>query len=430
MNGPCDRRAFLASAATGSMLGLAGCLSDDAEQVSTDDVTPSVPSADPDADVSWESFQYDAGNTGHAPGVGPTAEVETLWEFPTDNSVYSSPVVVDGTVYVGSMDGSLYALESDTGDERWSFATGESITSSPSVVDGTVYVGSMDGTVYALPADEDGTQPEPTWTFETDEGVAASPTVADGVVYVGSNDGHLYALDADDGELLWAFEAEDSVMRAPAVADGSVYFGSTDHSLYAVDIETAEEQWPGAANGDETDNPIDERWRVETDDRIQSRPTVADGVVYVGSNDDLLYAVEADSGDIRWTFQTGGSVTASPAVTEHAVYAASFDNYVHALSPTAGPEPDDDDETASPETYFWAESGFQGVRSSPVVVGDALYVGNEDGTVRSLSAETGETNWQFTTEGWVAASPAVVDGVVYVGSGDGSVYALAETDSS
>jgi outer membrane protein assembly factor BamB len=64
--------------------------------------------------------------------------------------VQSSPAVAGDTVYVGSEDGYLYAVDAASGEKLWQFATGDKITSSPTVADGTVYIGSHDGKMYAI----------------------------------------------------------------------------------------------------------------------------------------------------------------------------------------------------------------------------------------------------------------------------------------
>ncbi|MFT4891790.1 MAG: outer membrane protein assembly factor BamB, partial [Halobacteriales archaeon] len=160
------------------------------------------------ATESWTEFAADPANTGFAPtNTGPVASREEQWRFETEEDVLSSPAVVahgsvdgqDGpggaTVYVGSNDGTVYAIAADDGTERWGFPTGGKVSSSPAVVDGTVYVGSNDNRVYAIAAD-DGSE---RWRFETGGEVLSSPTVAGGAVYVGSNDNRVYAIAADDG---------------------------------------------------------------------------------------------------------------------------------------------------------------------------------------------------------------------------------------
>ena len=130
----------------------------------------------------------------------------------------SSPAVVDGTVYVGSIDEHVYAIDASNGIDRWSFQTDGLVYSSPAVVDGTVYIGSDDGTVYALEA-AFGTE---RWSFQTDGDVKSSPAVVDGIVYVGNSDGHVYALDTADGTERWSFQTDGSVSSL-VVKDGRVY---------------------------------------------------------------------------------------------------------------------------------------------------------------------------------------------------------------
>jgi outer membrane protein assembly factor BamB len=99
----------------------------------------------------------------------------------------------------------LYALDATTGEERWRFQTGDTVWSSPAVANGVVYVGSFDGNLYALDAAtgqerwrlrivEDATPGEDSRDSESREWIFPSPAVVDGVVYIGSGDGYLYAI--------------------------------------------------------------------------------------------------------------------------------------------------------------------------------------------------------------------------------------------
>jgi outer membrane protein assembly factor BamB len=73
-----------------------------------------------------------------------------LWSFKTGDDVFSSPAAAGDTVYIGSNDGKIYAVDTATGSERWHAQTGDKITGSPTLVDGTLYVGSCDGKLYAI----------------------------------------------------------------------------------------------------------------------------------------------------------------------------------------------------------------------------------------------------------------------------------------
>lgn len=115
---------------------------------------------------------------------------ETLeWTFETGIEVESSPTVVDGTVYAGSSDHTVYAIDAEDGSAKWRFETGDSVRSSPTVSHGTVYIGTGDG-IYA--SDAAGTVKTVT---EIEAAGNSSPTIVDGTVYVGSGHG-LLAIDA------------------------------------------------------------------------------------------------------------------------------------------------------------------------------------------------------------------------------------------
>jgi len=338
------------------------------------------------------------GSTGLTSGQA-TSGGDKLWEFETGGDVRSSPTVIGSrrerpeTVFVGSIDNSVYALEATTGEQAWAFETGGSVLSSPSVIDGTVYVGSMDDRVYALDA-EDGFEE---WTFETNfsAGIRSSPTVTDGTVYVGSEDLFVYALDAATGNREWERGLDNFVSASPTVVDGTVYIGSSNFNVHALDAETGFQEWV-----------------FETDEWVESSPTVADGTVYVGSFDTSVYALDADGGFQQWTFETGDWIRSSPTVVDGTVYIGSQDNSVYALDAATGDKE-------------WEFETGNDVWSSPTVVDGTVYVGSRDNSVYALDAATGDKEWEFETGASIrGSSPTVVDGVVYVGSNDGRVYAL------
>ena len=117
---------------------------------------------------------------------------DEIWSFRFGGSdVYSSPAVgSNGTIYVGSDDNNLYAINPD-GSKKWAFKTGDQIRSSAAIdSDGVIYVGSNDNNLYAI--NPDGSKK---WVFKTRGSVPSSPTIgSDGTIYVASEDGYLYAI--------------------------------------------------------------------------------------------------------------------------------------------------------------------------------------------------------------------------------------------
>jgi outer membrane protein assembly factor BamB/serine/threonine protein kinase len=349
--------------------------------------------------TQWQMFGCGPTRKGTPAGhTGPDAPVTTRWQFNTDRPVRSSPAVADGTMYVGSNDCSLYAVDAATGNKRWQFDTDGEVYSSPAVADGTVYVGSRYG-LYAV----DAATGNKRWQFGTSEKVYSSPAVVDGTVYVGSRDNSLYAVDAATGDKQWQFGTGGWVNSSPAVVGGTVYVGSGDFfdvsgSLCAVDVATGNQQW-----------------QFDTSGRVRSSPAVVGGTVYVGSEDYSLYAVDAATGDKQWQFDTSGAVRSSPAVVDSTVYVGSWDNSLYAVDAATG-------------NQQWQFDTDGHVDSSPAVVDGAVYVGSGDHSLYAVDAATGDKQWQFNTDGQVRLSPAVVDGTVYVGSGDDNLYAIEKKE--
>ena len=123
------------------------------------------------------------------------------WRFQTGRSISSSPAVAGDTVYVGSQDGGLYAIQTDAPKMRWRFRTGDAVFSSPVVDSGVVYFGSSDHNVYAI-----GTDGKKIWNYKTGDAVNGRLLFANGVVYANSD--ALYALDAAKGTPVWRFAAD------------------------------------------------------------------------------------------------------------------------------------------------------------------------------------------------------------------------------
>lgn len=303
----------------------------------------------------------------------------------------SSPAVgTDGTVFVGSRDSCVYALD-PAGTLRWRYRTRDAAASSPAIgPDGTVYVASSDGVVYALRGD--GTLK---WSYATGHAVALCPALgSDGTIYVGASDSFLYALNPDS-TLKWTCGASATVLSAPAIGpDGTAYFGSADYCLYAV-------------NPDGT-----LKWRYETADSVLSSPAIgSDGTVYFGSGDNYLYALNPDS-TLKWRFRTDGKVRSSPVIgSDGTVFVGSADNCLYALNQDG--------------TLRWRYVTGGKIGASPAVCSDGkVLVGSEDCWLYAL-APGGSIEWRFLADDCLYASvTAGADGTIYAVSCDGYLYAI------
>ncbi|MEO0226265.1 MAG: PQQ-binding-like beta-propeller repeat protein [candidate division WOR-3 bacterium] len=235
------------------------------------------------------------------------------WRFPTGGYIISSPAIAgDGTIYFGSYDRYVYALNPD-GSLKWRFPTGGIIFSSPALdQNGTIYIGSTDSYLYAL--NPDGSL---RWRYRTGDGIYSSPAIGlDGTIYFGSYDYYLYALNPD-GSLQWRYPTGYYVVSSPAIgADGTVYVGSHDTYLYAL-------------NPDGT-----LKWRFKTANYIESSPVIGgDGTVYFGSDDFGVYALNPD-GSLKWVYRTSSPVNATPAIgIDGKIYIGAYRSNFFALNP-------------------------------------------------------------------------------------------------
>jgi outer membrane protein assembly factor BamB len=147
---------------------------------------------------------------------------------------------------------------------------------------------------------------------------------------------------------------------------------------------------------------------------------VSEGIVFFGSGDGRLYAVDSSRGREVWRFKTGGPVDSTPAVAGDRVFFAGGDRFVYAV-----------DRRTGREVWRFAlgedlpfSGGFDYHESSPAVEGDAVFVGGGDGSISCLAASTGRVLWRYQTGGRVRASPVISGGTVFIGSFDGVFYAL------
>jgi outer membrane protein assembly factor BamB len=233
------------------------------------------------------------------------------WEFAAEGPIMSSPAIgEDGTIYVGSIDKKLYAINPD-GSKKWEFITGAEVVSSPALgKDGTIYVGSHDNNFYAI--NPDGSKK---WEFVTAGRVVSSPAIGkDKTIYVGSDDKNLYAINPD-GSKKWEFSVGAEIGCCPAIAlDGTIYIGSLDRKVYAIDS---------------TGN---KKWQFITAAPIMSSPAIdGNGIIYIGSGDGNLYAINPD-GSKKWEFATESGIVSSPAIdADGIIYIGSMDHLLYAI---------------------------------------------------------------------------------------------------
>lgn len=190
----------------------------------------------------------------------------------------------------------------------------------------------------------------------------------------------------------WAATTGQYVNASPAVANGNVYVTSNDHNLYAFNATTGAKLWSATLG-----------------DYSNSSPTVADAAIYVGANDGKLYAFNVKTGAPLWTATTGAQIESSPAVANGVVYVGSDDHNLYAFSAASG-------------ASVWTVGLPDKITTSPAVANGAVYID----TASDLFAYDAATGGQLMHDGGTPfnASPAVANGVLYVGHNNGYLIAV------
>ncbi len=321
----------------------------------------------------------------------------------------------DGVVYVGTKDGRVQALV-DNGFEGvrpgWSFPQAEGadnlkgVYSPPVVVGQLLYVAGESGFVYALEVGT-GSASDRGWRRPLGQPQNLEPLVAgpaydpiNELLLVPSEDGRLYGYIADTGESLWdrPFIAGDKIWSTPVVSNGVAYFGSHDGNIYAVNTATGEEEW-----------------KFETGGVVAGRPLLFDGMVLAGSFDKNLYALDAVDGDLRWQFEGDNWFWAGAVTNGETIFAPSMDGNIYALDRNG--------------ILQWQYDTGDSIVSPPVLVPRGLVVAPRNGRLLLLDVSTSADRTaaqrllssQSLGDAQIKAPLVAVGESVYVGSEDGSV---------
>ena len=353
---------------------------------------------------NWVSFRGNPQLTGVADSKLPD-NPQLLWTFQAADMIESTAAVVDGTVYMGALDGVLYAIDAETGEKRWMYQTNSSIKASPAIDDGVVYFGDGDGVFHAVDINTHAMK----WQFRTEGEIISSANFAGDRVLFGSYDGFLYCLNRENGALVWKFETEGYVHGTPGVwtepesgsgnAKNFAIVTGCDSYLRVISID----------DGIQTQ-------QVELGAYVAASPAISQNQVYCGTYGTEILGIALDTGEIEWRYRHPKRqfpFFASAALTEDSVIIGGRDKIVHALSRETG-EP------------IWTYTSKSSIESSAVIAGTRVFLGTTHGVFIALDITTGESVWEFATGSSIVASPSVSDGKIYIGTEDGILYCFGE----
>ena len=266
----------------------------------------------------------------------------------------------------------------------------------------SVYFGSSDGNMYALNAATGKLK----WTFKTKGLIHTTPALYNGKLYFGSWDTYFYAVDANTGRQVWKFKTGDQpvvhllegIQGSAACSNGMVYFGARDSYLYALNANTGKMVWKYSANGS---------WILTT-------PSIQNGVVYTTTSDTYIFAaLDAKTGKQKFSYKGNGYLYSSPAIAGNTVYFGDFTGKLSAVNLKSGKL-----------TGYFTTDG-RNKNAGKILKKDTLDYGySSKGQDNELYATSVKVMDQFYTLGPIVSSPVISKGVIYFGSADGYLYAL------
>ena len=318
----------------------------------------------------------------------PREYFEVIWKFSSEKPNYfyvnpkSAPVIDETNMYVGSDNGTFWALDQENGEVAWKYNVGrpirgKSIFSTPALHDGTVFFGSYDGNVYALQTKTGKKK----WVFYEAEWIGSSPALSPnlGLVYIGlefglfRKKGGIAALDIETGEKKWEYIMPEYTHGSPLYIQekNTVVIGSNDGKCYCFNAKTGKLLWEFQAGGE-----------------IKEAPTyyAKSNQVLFGAHDGLLYVLDLSNGNLVHAFETSFGIYSTPLVYKNTVIVGSLDKYVYCFD-------------LDSHELKWELLTSGRIFASPELINDKIYIGSNDGQLREINPETGEeTAFFMTTE--------------------------------
>ena len=377
------------------------CLLNDSELTTLMDIDQSSPLAVrrpvTSGALDWNLFRGNTSLSGYSDNSLPNNPA-LLWTFNSEARTNSSPVVANGITYWSDRRGHIRGVNMN-GEQVFSHDFQTAVEATPMIHDGILYIGRIDGFMYAVSLSQNSTL----WNFETMGQVNASANHINfegrHAVVFGSYDNYLYCLDSKTGEKINRFESGYYINGAVALMGQYAIFGGCDSWLRIID----------AQNGVATDSLLLENY-------IPESPAVIGNYFYVGDYGGNIYQIRLENGKIAnhkvimSAISDNASFSSVPAVTSESLYILASDQHLYSISRSDG--------SINWRYMLKGEAGD----SSPVVCRDRVIVCTRSGIVSILNVRTGALEWEYDTGEQVLSSPAVIRDRFYILTNRGTLF--------
>lgn len=328
--------------------------------------------------------------------IDETLSVSTSWSRNVGkggnlNFINLRPTLADQQIFVASRDGTVMAIDAETGDTRWEVDTNTRLGGGPGVGDGLVVVGSSEGEVVALSI----TDGEELWRSRVTSEVLSVPAAAAGVVVARAIDGRMFGLSSSDGKRLWTYDRTVPTLTlrgssSPVIAGGLVVYGSDSGKLSALSLKEGLPLWEKSvafpSGRSELDRIVD----------IDGNPLIINGVIYAASYQGRVIALELETARTIWSKDVSTSTDMSADRLN--LYLTDAEGNVWALDRRSG-------------ASLWKQDQLQyRAVTGPVVIGNHVVVSDFEGYQHWLSTDDGHFVARLNTSSAGVSSAAITDG--------------------
>jgi eukaryotic-like serine/threonine-protein kinase len=332
-----------------------------------------------------------------------------LWVTEIGPSV-SSPLFEDGTIYISTITGRIFAINLVQKRIKWQRDIGSPVVSSPLVHNKMLVAATYDSWIKDIKSRgknfvfginvEDGTQ---LWCCEISGNIFSSPCIIDNAsIVVGSTKGGIYAIDVRNGNVRWVFKTEGEVWSSPSYNGKEIFTGCDDGFIYCLDL----------------DGKL--RWKTNLNGKVRSStPCLSSGdddedqnsFIFVGTYSGGMFCLNQSTGMIKWSKSILKPVMASPATIKDKVFFAASDNKIYCFQVDDG-------------SKIWSFETDERIWSSPCLTeqGGTIFFGSLDSHIYGIDIDSGSQTWKFPTMSMIDSSPAIASGMMFIGSRDGLLY--------
>lgn len=364
--------------------------------VPAEDSLPAIENFNEEVPQFWlQARALSTGNAGWGPDI--TAPFDTLWHMRSNagREFFSSPALVDGTLYFGCNDGNLRAVDAVTGSVKWTFGTACGICGEPAVNSTTVYFGGQDGVVYAI----DRFSGNELWSSGLGYHVFCDTGIlSDTLIVTGNSMGKVCALNARTGEPVWDDEI-GGIVLGPVIVDSIIIFSTEGGKIAAFD-PSGNQLW-------------------SKDYSSQASPPSADSTgVYAGFSNGAVRKFSLDDGHVLWETDVVSSVSrcvmARPVIAGNRVLSGTNDGQLVSLTAAGG-------------TVIWRQNFDNWLQLPPVVGKELVYIACDDQRLHIVELETGAKVDSLEMDGYSGTAPLLRNGTIYYGNTSGDFVALLGT---